>query len=159
MKKICCLIICASALLLSGCKREIRIEYETPLKQEDYRLFFSGLSKNDIIEMPRDGKLCSKDLDDIDDKVPEFLLFYKGKLVYYGAIGLNNIHDHFHLHFILHPSQSDATVVLEITFQNRDSSHLNYHNYAVLNLEEGCEPPPEGSVAEAAWEHIKENMN
>ncbi len=159
MKKICCLIICASALLLSGCKREIRIEYETPLKQEDYRLFFSGLSKNDIIEMPRDGKLCSKDLDNIDDKGLDFLLFYKGNLVYYGPIDLNNIHDHFHLHFILHPSQSDATVVLEITYQNRDSSHLNCHQYAVLNLEEGCEPPEEGCVAYTAWEHIKENMN
>ena len=159
MKKICCLIICASALLLSGCKREIRIEYETPLKQEDYRLFFSGLSKNDIIEMPRDGKLCSKDLDNIDDKGLDFLLFYKGNLVYYGPIDLNNIHDHFHLHFILHPSQSDATVVLEITYQNRDSSHLNCHQYAVLNLEEGCEPPEKGCVAYAAWEQIKENMN
>ena len=145
--------------MLSGCKREIRIEYETPLKQEDYRLFFSGLSKNDIIEMPRDGKLCSKDLDNIDDKGLDFLLFYKGNLVYYGPIDLNNIHDHFHLHFILHPSQSDATVVLEITYQNRDSSHLNCHQYAVLNLEEGCEPPEEGCVAYTAWEHIKENMN
>ena len=109
--------------------------------------------------MPHNGKLCSKDMEDIDDKIPNFLLFYKGKLVYYGAIDLNNIHDHFHLHFILHPSQSDATVVLEITYQNRDSSHLNYHKYAVLNLEEGCESPAKGSVAEAAWEHIKENMN
>ena len=109
--------------------------------------------------MPRDGKLCSKDLDNIDDKGLDFLLFYKGNLVYYGPIDLNNIHDHFHLHFILHPSQSDATVVLEITYQNRDSSHLNCHKYAVLNLEEGCEPPEKGCVAYAAWEQIKENMN
>ncbi len=122
-------------------------------------MFFFGLSKKNIIEMPFDGKLCSKDLDDIEDKVLDFLLFYKGNLVYYGPIDLNNIHDHFHLHFILHPSQSDATVVLEITYQNRDSSHLNCHQYAVLNLEEGCEPPEEGCVAYTAWEHIKENMN
>ncbi|MBR0053942.1 MAG: hypothetical protein IJP65_01375 [Bacteroidales bacterium] len=159
MKKICCLMICASAFLLSGCKREIRIEYETPLKQEDYRLFFLGLSKKNIIEMPFDGKLCSKDLDDIEDKVPNFLLFYKGNLVYYSTIALKSIQDHFYLHFILHPSQSDATVVLEIIYQNRDSSHLNYHEYAVLNLEEGCEPPEKGCVAYAAWRQVKESMN
>ena len=157
-KAFCFVMLCAGVLLLSSCKREISITYEQPLEQKDYRLFFLGLS-TDITEMPTNGKLCGEILDDIDDKILNFLLFYQGDLVYHGTIYLDNINDRFNLHFVLHPSQFDTTAVLEITYKNKNSPHLNCHEYAVLNLNEGCENPPESSWALAAVEQIKESMN
>ena len=153
------LIMFVCLLLFAGCKREISFTYEAPFKQNDFKLFFSGLSSDDVTEMPTDGILKGNSLNNIFDKIPIYYLVYKGRLVYFNDIPLNSINNHFSLHFNIHPSQFNKTAILEITYKNKNSSKLNFHKYVVLNLDEGCEDPPDGSWGQAVWREIKDNMN
>ena len=146
-------------LIFTGCKREIDITYEAPFEQNDFKMFFSGLSSDSIVEMPSDGYMEGNSLSNIFDKLPIYYLVYKGRLVYFNAIPLNSINDHFCLHFDVHPSQFNRIAILEISYENKSNSQLNFHEYVVLNLDEGCEDPPDGSWGQAVWEEIKENIN
>jgi len=142
-----------------GCNREIRFKCEKPLGQNDFRLFFIGLS-SDIMEMPANGKICGRSLNHLEDKSPNYLLVYKKHLVSYGAINLDNTNDHFNLRFIIHPSQFDTTAILEIKYKNMNSPNNNYHKYEVIKLEDSSgNLPSDGSWAQAAWAQIEGQMN
>lgn len=144
-------------LLFMSCRKEISFTCEAPLNQNDFKLFFLGLS-SDIMEIPANSKICGKSLSNIEDKVPNFLLVYKKRLVYYGYMPMDNINDHFNLCFSIHPTQFATTAILEIEYKNSDSSQLNYHEYVIVKMEDSGENlPPDGSWANTAWEQLKES--
>lgn len=145
--------------LLMGCKQKISFTCESPCVQQDFRLFFSGLS-DDIIEMPANGELHGKDFPDIDDKIVYFFLVYKGNLVYFDVMYLENVHNPFNLSLILHSSQLPQTNVLEIIYKNKKNPKGNNHSYVVLNLDKDeCQGLQLTGYRLSVWEKIKESMN